>query len=319
MKSYSEIHNNTSEAQEIRSAVDENMIPELIQGQVGKLNELDAGIKKALDAAIKAEQQAKEAGKLSASFWSFSDQKKEAIEGLQKASIELAGAVQLEAQAQKLSFEFQTRLAEITKYLFGLGVNNIASNRIVVRELEMRLRGASEKELSELARQELMSVIQQLKEQEDLLRKQDQMKEALARHGDKIRYLLDQADTQNGRLEKLTAALSLARAHVKEATAGVVARIEDLEHTLKDQQHALASMIESTNQISTQQQRDILTLQQKILVQQGDFERLASTVAQAGTYAEQATTRLRSTLNLRIALLAIWATVVPATVYFFLR
>jgi DNA-binding ferritin-like protein (Dps family) len=287
MADHPEMRSNVSEAQEAQFAVvDEKILPELIQGQIGKLNELDSAVKKALYDAGEAEKRAHEAHKLSASPWSFKDQKKEAIEGLQKAGIELAGAVQSGSQAQKLSFEFQARLAEVTKYLFSLGVSNIAANRTVVRELEIRLRGASEEELSELARKELMTVIQQLKEQEDLLRKQQQMREVLSRHDFKINHLLTQTDD-----------LALG-----------VKNQNDLHQTL-------AKMIDSMEQVSKQQQQEISILQQQVSMQQAGLERLTAALTTAGTHAEQATASLRA-LNLRIALLAIWAIAVPAVVYF---
>jgi len=194
--------NNIIESQEVQIIIDGKNLPEIIHEQVDKLNDLDVGVKKALAAAEKAGQRAKEAGKLSASFWSISDQKKAAIEGLQKASIELADAVQLEAQAQKLSFDFQTRLADITKYLFSLGASNITNVRTIVRTLKMRLEKASEEEINEFARKELWSVIQQLKEQEDLFQKQERMKEDLSKHGKNIKYLIDQADTQTRELKE---------------------------------------------------------------------------------------------------------------------
>lgn len=281
------MNRNVSEAQEIELDIDEKRIPELIQGQIGKLNELDAGVKEALDAAGKAEAHANAARDLSAGRGLFKDKKKEAIEGLQEAGVELAGAVQLGTRAHKLSFELQKRLAEVTKYLFTLGVKNITANRVVVRELEMRLRGASEEELSELARQEMMSVIRQLKEQEDLLRKQEQMRATLSGHDFKISHLL--------------------------------AQTEDLELRLKDQgvqQRTLSSMVDSMDQVSKLQQQEISTLRQQVSVQQVGLERLATALAQAESHAEQATASLRSTLNLRTALLVIWAIAVPAAVHF---
>ena len=61
--------------------------------------------------------------------------------------------------------------SEITEiYLFGLGVSNLAMNRSVVRGVEMRLKGASEEELDELARQEILGVVRQLKAQEDIMK-----------------------------------------------------------------------------------------------------------------------------------------------------
>jgi len=164
------------------SYVDEKDLPILINRQVGKLQELDKSVKKAINSADKARESAERAERKSVGF----GRKKAAIEELQSAGVDLASAVQSGAEAQKISFEFQTKLAEITKYLFGLGVSNIASNRFVVRELEMRLKGASRKELSDLARQELTLVVKQLKEQEDILRKQDDLSKTVKIHDDRL-------------------------------------------------------------------------------------------------------------------------------------
>lgn len=192
MHNYPETHDNVIKAHEFQPLPDTNMLPEMVQGEVDKLNELDASIKAAIKAAEQAEQYAKSAGEKSASRGLFTDHKKAAIEELQTSGKMLAEAVQSGAKAQKISFEFQQRLAEITKYLFNLGVNNIAANRTVVRALEMRMKGASKEELSELARQELAAVVKQLKEQEDILHKQAQTTATLKEHDSKIYSALQQ-------------------------------------------------------------------------------------------------------------------------------
>lgn len=160
------------------SGFNEKELPLAIQGQISKLNELDKSVKKALEAASSAKDSAISAKNMSAGF----GKKKVAIEELQSAGLDLAKAVESGAEAQKISFEFQIKLAEISKYLFGLGVSNIASNRFVVRELEMRLKGASREELSEFARQELISVVKQLKEQEDILKKLEDLNKTIKEH-----------------------------------------------------------------------------------------------------------------------------------------
>ena len=326
-----------SENQEIQLArIDETMLPKLIQGQIGKLNELDEGVKTALAAAEHAEGRALSARKLSAGWSLLEGKKKEAIEGLQEAGIELAGAVQLGAKAQKLSFEFQQRLAEVTKYLFGLGVGNIAANRAVVRELELRLSGASEEQLSDLARQEVASVVRQLNEQEDLLRKQDQMKGALRELDAKIKHLLDQTDdlansitavdkaseahkheisalhqqvlTHRAGLETLTAGIAEMSSHAEQANRNLLARTEDMEIRLKeqaDQHQALANNIYFMVQASQQQQQAIVTLQQQVLAQQAGLAKLATSLAQS-----------RSVLNVRTALMLMLATALSAATYF---
>lgn len=169
------------------NSIEDKELPTIIANQITKLNELDQGVKKAMNAASRAKEAADTAKTKSVGFF----KKKEAIEELQSAGIDLAEAVQSGAEAQKISFEFQTKLAEITKYLFGLGVSNIASNRFVVRELEMKLKGASKEKLSELAKQEVLSVVKQLKDQEDILKKQENLSQYVKIHDEKLKEYND--------------------------------------------------------------------------------------------------------------------------------
>lgn len=179
------------------SGFNEKDLPVMIQGQISKLKELDKCVKKAMKAADVAKDSANSARSKSTGF----GKKKVAIEELQSAGIDLAEAVQSGAEAQKISFEFQTKLAEISKYLFGLGVSNIASNRFVVRELEMKLKGASKEELSELARQELISVVKQLKEQEDILRKQENFSKIIKIHNERLKVQFQQSQQIDEQLQ----------------------------------------------------------------------------------------------------------------------
>ncbi len=158
-------------------------LPDIITGQVKKLDALSKSVDRAMQAAESAKESAKNARNQSADMF----KKKSAIEGLQSAGADLADAVEAGAEAQKLSFEFQTKLAEITSYLFKLGTLNIASNRSVVRELELRLSGASKEKLSQFAKQELLSVVKQLKDQEDVMKKQEDMRKIVKFHDEKIK------------------------------------------------------------------------------------------------------------------------------------
>lgn len=165
--------------------IDTKKLPELIQNQMAEIQRLDASVSEAMKSAEKAKKSAIEASEKSAGF----GKKKVAIEELQFATVDLAKAVGVGADAQKVSFEFQSKLAEITKCLFALGISNIANNRMVVSELEKRLAGASEEEISESSRNELLQVIQQLKEQQDLLYKLDQVEK-------KVHFVFKKAETQ---------------------------------------------------------------------------------------------------------------------------
>lgn len=278
---------NVLELNDIHPFFDEKTLPELIQGQVGKLNELDRSVKAALVAAELAEKRAKAASERSAGRAWFQDKKREAIEELQTAGIELASAVQSSAQAQKISFEFQRRLADISKYLFTLGVSNIAANRTVVRELEKRLSGASEEELSELARQEVLAVIQQLKEQEDILRKQTQMARILKEHDGKVAHLLSHTDDLGIKLATIETCQE-ARHEAQGKTA------ETLKQELATQKQAMA------------------VLQHQFEALQARLETMELSLAQA----EQRYVSLRQILNFRGIALCILSVALSVIIYF---
>ena len=167
-------------------AVKESDVPEIIGSQFTIMQEykenLDIAKKKALDAQVQA------LGSKEKKTGVFKN--KTAIESLQETTLSLADAQIIAAEAQEKSFEYQKKLAEITKYLFGLGVSNIAANRIVVKELEMRLKNASEDEIDFLAREEIKNLVRELKMQEDVMQKQSLLNERIRELDEKMTLYL---------------------------------------------------------------------------------------------------------------------------------
>ena len=158
-----------------------DQVPDLIHGKFEKVEELKKNVEKAIKKAKLAKESAEVAKEHSAGLF----QKKGAIEALQTVTHDLAEAQILSAQAQELSFEYHQKIAELTKYLFKLGVSGIAVNRSVVRTLELKMNGASQEKLDEFARQEIAEVVRQLKEQEDLMRKHKMLSEKVKINRDK--------------------------------------------------------------------------------------------------------------------------------------
>ena len=159
-----------------------DQVPNLINEQFTKLDVVKNNVERAASKARKAQQRAEEAKNISPGLF----HRKEAIEELQTVTEEIADAQIASAEAQEVSFEYQQKLGEITKYLFSLGVSNIATNRSVVRQLQLKLRDASEKDLDELARQEIFGVVEQLKAQEDIMIKQSAMSDIVKRHDERL-------------------------------------------------------------------------------------------------------------------------------------
>ena len=93
---------------------------------------------------------------------------KKKVEKTQVVLGEVLDAIDNNADATKALFNAQTKMAEISKELYAIGLMGIASNRIVVREIKLRLEDASKEELSDLARQELENVLNELERQRSL-------------------------------------------------------------------------------------------------------------------------------------------------------
>ena len=163
--------------------VDEAEIPNIVTSQFSSLQELSNKYEDALTKAKSAKEAAETAHEKSAGLF----KKKEAIEALQDAQLDTAEALISMTDVQKLTLEYQEKITQITQYLFGLGVSNIAANRSVVRQLELKLKGASKEELSELARQELLNVVKQLKAQEDIMEKQSKLSSKVHDHDKRIK------------------------------------------------------------------------------------------------------------------------------------
>lgn len=305
---------------EMVAAIDVEQLPHVIQQQIAKLNELDSSVKNALNAAAEAEKRADAAKKMSAGRGLWEDKKKAAIEGLQSAGVELAQAVQIGANAQKISFEFQTRLAEVTKYLFNLGAHSIAARRYVVRELEMRLSGASREQLSELAHQELLSVVRQLKEQEDLLEKQARMQAVLRDHDERLAQILERGDAFARDIEDEQAQLMALRTAHGEASDRAFARIDALARELEQgqaRQLAHADGIQALTEISAQQRQALSALEQQASAQRHEIDRLAAALAAANANSNVVQAKLRWTLNLRTAVLAVMCALLAGATFFF--
>lgn len=160
--------------------ISEEEMPGIISQQFDKIVEIDKRIavaeEKCASAKALAEKQVAAKG----------IHKSEAITTTQNAVRSLVDAQTALAEAQKMLFENQQQLAAGMRYLLILGASSIAMNRIVIAELESKLKKATAEQLSEAARQELIGVIKLLREQESAFSKQDRMSEEIKAHGAEI-------------------------------------------------------------------------------------------------------------------------------------
>lgn len=179
-----------------RSVIEFNPLdlPNIITEQGKTLNKFCEQKKSAEEKAKKAKDKADEANNKKVGWLTG---KKVAIEELQSATVSISEALESLTEAVNQSYINQEKIAKVNEYLLGLGLRNTTLNRMVIRELEMKLNNASPEELSELAKQELMSVLRQLKAQEDVQNRLEKQAEGLRFHDEKL-------EQHDERLEQLT-------------------------------------------------------------------------------------------------------------------
>ena len=140
-------------------------------------------VEQARDRAQKALSAADEASKKSARF----GKNKKAIEALQTSGKENSLAIETNTQAIAKITMLQERIIEATKALFALGISNVAANRSVYRQLELKMKGASEQELSDFARNEVLAVMKQLNEQQDMMARHNKLSEKVHEQNDLLK------------------------------------------------------------------------------------------------------------------------------------
>ena len=237
-------------------------IPAIINSQYHEIEIIDTQIKKIQSRTKEAEKDVKKAKESADSAKEKSagfGQKKVAIESLQDATVDIAEAqsglaeVQIDTlDAVQILFEHEKKLGQSIKFLFALGVSNITANRAVVRELQYRLQGASEDELSDFARQELESVVRQLKAQADMMIKQESLSSKVKQHSKEI----EDNTAQISAIEKMAIAQAKQMSSVVEKNLAqdqellrqekqnqeYSRRLDSIDRKAKEQDHCLDEM-----------------------------------------------------------------------------
>lgn len=211
--------------------VNVNNLPTVITEAFNKINDISKNIQKLSTAAANAKAKADEASQKKPGWSLWGDKKEEAIKALQDATINQAEVLSSFADVNQQLFDNQSKMAESIKYLFYLGVTNMAANRTVVRELELKLKNASEEELSELARKELTNVLLQLRAQEDLYNR-------LANHDNLFRgHNLRIQSLENFKNEELSKRISQLRAQ-----EDLYNRLDNYDNLFKDHNLRIQSL-----------------------------------------------------------------------------
>ena len=218
-------------------------LPTIIGNTFKHISEVDRKISNAVSRANEAKKLAVEASQKNAGWSFFGSDKKEAIEALQSAAISQANALSDSVDANKELFNNQKKMSEALRYLFGLGVANIAANRTVVRELELKLKNASQEELSELARQEITNVILQLRAQEDMQYKLENHDRILREHKVDIDKILGEINSFEERCKVILERTETLQDDVSKKEKELADRFEDEKRHIKEEVNLLAKKL----------------------------------------------------------------------------
>ena len=214
-------------------------LPTIIGDTYKNITEVDRKISNAVSKAEEAKALADIASKKEAGWLFFGGDKKEAIEALQSAAISQANALSDSVDANKQLFENQKKMSDALRYLFGLGVANMAANRTVVRELELKLQNASKEELSELARQEITNVILQLRAQEDMQYKLENHNRILREHKGEIDKILGEINSFEERCKVILERTETLQDDVNKKEKELADRFDDEKRHIHDEVNLL--------------------------------------------------------------------------------
>ena len=215
-------------------------LPTIIGDTYKNITEVDRKISNAVSKAEEAKALADIASKKEAGWSFFGGDKKEAIEALQSAAISQANALSDSVDANKQLFENQKKMSDALRYLFGLGVANMAANRTVVQELELKLQNASKEELSELARQEITNVILQLRAQEDMQYKLENHNRILREHKGEIDKILGEINSFEERCKVILERTETLQDDVNKKEKELADSFEDEKRHIKEEVNLLA-------------------------------------------------------------------------------
>lgn len=179
----------------------EKDVTELVNNCFLRIEDIEKKIANSELSAKSAKESADKAMSVERHF--FQNTTAKIVDQLQPAVKDLANAIEVSAETQKLLFEHQTILAECCRSLFGMGVSNITMIRCTINTIKMKLEKASDEEISEMAKQELLNVVRQLKMQEDLFSKQEKIGTKVKGMDDKLRGMDSSLLSQEKEIETI--------------------------------------------------------------------------------------------------------------------
>lgn len=162
--------------------IPESEVPAVINEKFGQLAEIKNEVQYLQSSSIEIKNNAVVAKNKKVGLFN----KKNVIKDLQTLTVDISNNQVANAEITNKILIYQQKTAEIMKFLLGLGVTNLATNRAVVKQLKDRLASAQDGSVDEYEEKEILCVLRQLKAQEDILEKQERIGERFNELNDKI-------------------------------------------------------------------------------------------------------------------------------------
>lgn len=201
-------------------------------------------------------------------FWTIGRNKAK-TEQTQKVVEYAIDAIDNNALATKALFNNQILLANASKQLYALGVMGIASNRIVVREIRLRLKNASQEELDDLARKELENVVNELEKQKALEEKVDHITDVIGKRAtphsvatgimkdlqkidDDLQKHDDDLKKQNDKLKEIKNAISSTESNISKLFDKTTQLASTIEHNREEASNNVDTITNSLSNLSVE-------------------------------------------------------------------
>lgn len=201
-------------------------------------------------------------------FWTIGRNKAK-TEQTQKVVEYAIDAIDNNALATKALFNNQILLANASKQLYALGVMGIASNRIVVREIRLRLKNASQEELDDLARKELENVVNELEKQKALEEKVDHITDVIGKRAtphsvatgimkdlqkidDDLQKHDDDLKKQNDKLKEIKNAISSTESNISKLFDKTTQLASTIEHNREEASNNVDTITNSLSDLSVE-------------------------------------------------------------------
>lgn len=226
-------------------------------------------------------------------FWTIGRNKAK-TEQTQKVVEYAIDAIDNNALATKALFNNQILLANASKQLYALGVMGIASNRIVVREIRLRLKNASQEELDDLARKELENVVNELEKQKALEEKVDHITDVigtratphsvatgimkdlqkidndLQKHDDDLQKHNDDLKKQNDKLKEIKNAISSTESNISKLFDKTTQLASTIEHNREEASNNVDTITNSLSDLSVEVEKNIRRLKlTRLIIRRG--------------------------------------------------